>query len=146
VIKRSLYSNILTNDEEIRESGRLLLPPESIETFNLISDINNLGALGEPIIFLNPNTIAICRLNPDALNWEITGIVAPGPGFPNKTIEITNINPAINRSIRFLNNDPGSAAENRILLQLNFVLLLPNETFTLRYDNSVQRWRPLSKE
>jgi len=142
---KSLYSDINTNDEEIRESGRLLLPPEFVETFPLISDINNLGSLGEPIIFLNPNRISVCRLDPDANNWDITGIVAPGVDFPNKLIAITNINPANNRTIRFLNNDGGSLANNRFLFRQNIVSLLPNETLILRYDSLVDRWRPISR-
>jgi len=142
---KSLYSDINTNDEEIRESGRLLLPPEFIESFPLGSDIDNLGSLGEPIIFLNPNRISVCRLDPDANNWDITGIVAPGVDFPNKLIAITNINPANNRTIRFQNNDGGSLAENRFLLESNAITLKRNQTLTLRYDSLFNRWRPLSQ-
>jgi len=145
MIQKSLYSDIQTNDEEIRESGRLLLPPESIESFPLISNVDNLGQLGSAIIFLNPNTIAVCRLNPDFLNWEISGIVSPGPEFTNKTIEITNINPFVNRSIRFLNNDPASIPGNRFLFESNTITLLRNETISFRYDSLFNRWRTQSK-
>jgi len=145
MIQKSLYSDIQTNDEEIRESGRLLLPPESLETFGLISNVNNLGAIGEPIVFAQPNTIAVCRLNPDALNWDITGIIAPVSEYPNKLISITNINPFPNRSIRFQNNDPASLPVNRFLFNGNTITLLPNETISFRYDNLFNRWRTESK-
>lgn len=139
---KSLYSNINTDNEEIRESGRLLFPPERVETFALTSDVGDMGLIGEPIVFANPEFIAVCRLNPDANNWDITGLKSPGPGEPFRRMIIQNISDLY--AIRLRNNNGGSLAENRFLFKQPIQIIEPGEAMILMYDNDDLRWRPIS--
>lgn len=140
---KSLYSDINTEDEEIRESGRHLLPPEQVESFDLTSDVGDLGQVGEPIVFANPDTIGQVRLNPNANNWDITGLVAPSVGRPNKRIVMTNISDTY--SIRLRNNDGGSAPQNRFLFNNPIEMIQPLESVMFQYDTITERYRPISK-
>jgi hypothetical protein len=140
---KSLYSDINTEDEEIRESGRHLLPPEQVETFALTSDIGDLGQVGEPIVFANPDKIGQVRLNPDANNHDITGLVAPSVGKPNKRIVMTNINETY--SMRLRNNHFGSSPENRFLFNNPIEQIQPLESIIFQYDTITERYRTISK-
>lgn len=142
---KSLYSNINTVDEEIRESGRNLLPPESVESFAMNGDVDNLGEVGSFITFANPDTIGQCRLNPDANNHQISGLVAPSVGKPNKRIVVTNISPS-GYDIRVLNNNAGSSAGNRILLDIPVRVIRANDSMIFQYDTIDSRYRLISKD
>jgi hypothetical protein len=142
---KSLYSEITNDDEFIRETGRQLLPPERVESFNLTSDVGDMGEVGSGIEFSDSDTVALVELLPDANNWDITGIKAPSADFPYRRIMIQNVANTGSRNIRFRNNDGGSAAQNRLLLRQNSISVSQNEMAIFQYDPNAQRWRPISR-
>jgi len=66
---------------------------------------------------------------------QFTGIVAP---TYNQLIKICNIG---NNQIEILNNNNNSLPENRILLGINKITMLPDTTLALYYDLQSSRWR-----
>jgi hypothetical protein len=89
-------------------------------------------------------TTDIIRVDINANNREIRGLISPNPGI-NRIVGITNINLTGN-DIRFINNAATSLAPNRFLLRDNTQKSIkPNETALFWYDHTSQRWRPYNR-
>jgi len=95
----------------------------------------------------NPTDLAttnLIRVDTNANNHEISGIVAPVPIGEKQVISITNLSQ--NRDIKFMHNNASSAPANRFLLRdANNKSIKPNETAQFMYDVTLGRWMPLNR-
>ncbi len=108
-----------------------------ITAATLTADVDNWNPTG----FATANMI---RVDVDANNREITGMIAPSAGV-NRIVSINNINSGSD-DLRFKENDASSDAANRFLLRDNGdKAIKPNETATFWYDHTSSRWRPLNR-
>jgi len=104
----------------------------------LTSNVNNWNPTG-----FNANTDMI-RVNVNANNRAITGIVAPAAGV-NRILAVKNINTA-SLDIRFVHNSSNSLPQNRFLVRDNNTKSIkPNETALWFYDHIVNRWTPFNR-
>lgn len=112
-------------------TGAIITPP------TLTGNVNDYN----PTDFATSNMI---RQDIDANNRQITGFVAPSAGV-DRIIYICNINAGTD-DIKFMDNDPGSVAANRILLRdSGDKALKANETAAFWYDHTSLRWRPYNR-
>ncbi len=90
----------------------------------------------------NPTGFSTCNLirqEIDTNNRQITGFLAPAVGV-NRIIYITNISGA-GDDLKFMHNNAGSIAANRILLRDNGDRTIrPNETAAFYYDHTQNRY------
>ena len=94
-----------------------------------------------PTGFADANMI---RVDVDANNREITGMIAPSAGV-NRIVRINNLNSG-SFDLKFKENDASSDAANRFLLRDNGdKAIKPNETAAFWYDHTSSRWRPLNR-
>ena len=85
----------------------------------------------------------LVRQDIDANNREISGLKAPNPA--KYVIKRIN-NLSTSNDLRFLHEDGGSDAENRILLRDGAdKSIKPNETAIFYYDVIQQRYKPLNR-
>jgi len=108
-----------------------------ITAATLTGNVNNWNPTG----FASANMI---RVDVDANNREITGMIAPSAGV-NRIVSINNLNSGSD-DIRFKENDASSDAANRFLLRDNAdKAIKPNETAVFWYDHTSSRWRPMNR-
>ncbi len=95
----------------------------------------------------NPTGFSTCNLirqEIDTNNRQITGFLAPAVGV-NRIIYITNISGA-GDDLKFMHNNAGSIAANRILLRDNGDRTIrPNETAAFYYDHTQSRYISLNR-
>lgn len=84
------------------------------------------------------NAVAVLRLATDA-SREITGIVNAGGHIAGRILTIINIG---SNNIVLKNQSVSSAAANRFLLGSDLTLT-PEQSITLYYDDTTDRWRPI---
>jgi len=128
-IKKDVYDK--ANETGIEQiTGGIITPPI------LTATANNYAPTG----FATANMI---RQDIDANNREISGFVAPAVGV-NRIIRICNISTV--NDLRFLHNDAGSIAANRLLIRDDAdKSIKPEECATFWYDHISLRWRPLTR-
>jgi len=103
----------------------------------LTGNVDNWNPTG----FADANMI---RVDVDANNREITGMIAPSAGV-NRIVRINNLNSG-SFDLKFKENDASSDAANRFLLRDNGdKAIKPNETAAFWYDHTSLRWRPLNR-
>ena len=108
-----------------------------ITAATLTGNVDNWNPTG----FATANMI---RVDVDANNREITGMIAPAAGV-NRIVRINNLNSGSD-DVRFKENDASSDAANRFLLRDNGdKAIKPNETAVFWYDHTSSRWRPMNR-
>ena len=112
-------------------TGPIITPP------TLTATANNYNPTG----FSTANMI---RQDINANNRAVSGFLAPPAGV-NRIIKMNNLSNS-GFDIRFLNEDSGSVAANRILLRDNTnKSIKPNETAAFWYDHTSSRWKPYNR-
>jgi hypothetical protein len=111
-------------------TGPIITPPTLTATAD---DYNPTG-------FATSNRI---RQDIDVNNREISGFLAPAVGVARE-FSISNINTGFD--LKFLDNNSGSLAANRILLRDGAdKSIKPNELAIFWYDHTSLRWRPSNR-
>ena len=132
-----------TNDLTIDVTGTGL---NVLETATLDGNIITPAQLLADQDDYNPTGFSTCNMIRQDINGQrvITGFVAPAAGV-NRIFAINNLSASSN--IKFKNNDPGSAAANRLLLRDNSPdkSIKENETAIFWYDHISSRWRPYNR-
>ena len=121
---------------------------ENFDRADLVGVEQITGPIITPPILLgnvddyNPTGFGTCNLirqEIDSNNLQISGFLAPSAGL-NRIVYITNISGAGN-DLKFMHNNAGSLAANRILLRDNGDRTIrPNETAAFYYDHVQTRW------
>ncbi len=129
-IKLDVYDK--ANETGIEQiTGPIITPP------TLTATADNYNPTG----FSTANMI---RQDINANNREISGFLAPSAGV-NRIIRINNLSTS-GFDLRFLNNNSGSVAANRILVRDSAnKSIKPNETAAFWYDHTSLRWRPYNR-
>jgi hypothetical protein len=117
-----------------------------IYTFDLEGDTDNLGDSGANTVPVITNAIHnvtnVYRVDPDAVNHLISGILAPPTGV-NRVIHISNVSNS--DDIKF-DHDNSSVAANGILLRDGADKAIKgNETASFWYDHVVSRWKVFNR-
>lgn len=117
-----------------------------IYSFDLEGDTDNLGDSGADTVPVITNAIHnvtnVYRVDPDAVNHLISGILAPPTGV-NRVIHISNVSNS--DDIKF-DHDNSSVAANGILLRDGADKAIKgNETASFWYDHVVSRWKVFNR-
>ena len=112
-------------------TGPIITPP------TLSATTNNYNPVGF-------DTANMIRLNVNANNRQLTGLLAPIAGL-NRIVLLNNINSG-SLDLRIVHNSALSSASNRFLLRDGGGRSVkPNQTAAFWYDHISQRWRSLNR-
>jgi len=117
-----------------------------IYTFDLTGNTDNLGNSGAnttPTITTTIHNVTnIYRVDPDGVNHEISGILAPPTGV-NRVIHISNVH--VTNDIKFMDDNSGTAANGILLRDSADKSIKGNETASFWYDHVVSRWKVFNR-
>ena len=119
----------------LRRRGTEQVPP--INPSNLTGNVDAWAGL--LTASQNNNARGWARITCDAAT-QLRGIDATG-AYDGDTYDLTNVGA---NSLTIVNQDPTPAATDRIILGAHGGTLAVDETVTLRYDGTTQRWRVIS--
>jgi len=127
--------------------GSAPISPEDLKKIANYTTVTTVPTITGDINNWNPTGLAtsnLLRVDVNANNHEISGIVRPAPIGEKQIIAISNLNQ--NWSLKFLHNDALSTPANRFLLRDGAdKSIKPNETAIFHYDNVLGRWMPFNR-
>jgi len=131
--KDLLAKQIGLSGENVNTSDTNILTNLTISPAVLTGDVddwNPTGLAGASAIRVNGNNVS-----------DIYGLAG---GFDGRVITIINVDPTY--SIDILSEQTSSLAANRFLFagQADTIELEPDESITVRYDGTAQRWKPIN--